>query len=62
MTRTELKNYLRQHRTDEEGWSVFFEKLSEENQTAEFLPPPWEMNPDSFNAIFQEKIDNLEEN
>ncbi len=58
MTRTELKNYLLKHRTDEEGWSYFFDKLAEEDKTAEFYPPPWEMKLGEFNAIFRTTNDN----
>lgn len=55
MTRTELKNYLLEHRTDEEGWSVFFEKLAEENKTAEFYPPIHTMDPEEVDRIIREK-------
>ena len=56
MTRTELKNYLLKHRQDEEGWSVFFEKLAEEDKQADFYPPPWEMKSEEFEAVLRAKV------
>ena len=54
MTRAELKNYLLHNRHDEEGWTVFFEKLNQLDRSHSY-PPPWKTNSGEFEAILQEK-------
>ena len=55
MSPTELKNYLKTHRHDEEAWSVFFQKL-EETSDGQWYPPPSTMPTEEFEAIVQEKL------
>lgn len=55
MSQTELKNYLKLNRQDEEAWSIFFQKIEENNQ-GQWYPPPQTMPNEEFEAIIQEKL------
>ncbi len=53
MTRQQLKEHLLNHRTDEEAWSVFFNKLGELDSNIGYSP---DLSEQEMAKIFQEKM------
>lgn len=59
MTSAELKQYLSDHRKDDEAFSEALQVLMERNQPTKRFPPPHTMSPEEVEAIFREKLNQI---